>query len=216
VAPGEKKEFTFKALTPGIYIYHGASGNVGFSMASGMYGLMLVEPKKGLEKVDREFYVTQGEFFTEGPIGAKGLRLFSPERFLREDPAYVVFNGRVNALLDRFLSAKVGEKIRIYFGNASVIKVSSFHIIGEILDRVYLHGSFLNPPMLGVQTTLVPAGGAAAIELKLDYPADYILVDHSLARLDKGAFGVLRVSGEKNPEIFSSPYLDSSSDRSGH
>ena len=207
VAPGEKKDFTFKALAPGLFIYHSASGNVGSSTSNGMYGLILVEPKNGLPKVDKEFYVTQGEFFTEGGIGEKGFQLFSPEKYLREEPTYVVFNGRVNGLVDYPLKAEVGEKIRIYFGNAGVTNISSFHIIGEIFDKVYQEASLLSSPLLGVQTTLAPAGGATAVELKLDYPTDYILVDHSLVRLEKGAFGVLRVEGNKNTEIFSTPWL---------
>lgn len=216
VAPGEKKDFIFKALSPGLFIYHSASGNVGASMSNGMYGLILVEPKSGLPKVDKEFYVTQGELFTEGPIGEKGLKQFSPEKFLKEEPTYVVFNGRVNALTDHPLKAKVGEKARIYFGNAGVTRVSFFHIIGEIFDKIYQEASLINPPLLGVQTTMVPAGGAVVVDLNLEYPSDYILVDHGLVKIDKGAFGILRVEGEKNPEIFSSPWLESPSGRGGH
>lgn len=207
VAPGESKDFTFKALTPGLFIYHSASGNVAGSMSEGMYGLILVEPKKGLPKVTREFYVVQGEFFTKGATGAEGFQLFSPEKLFKEDPSYIVFNGRVGGLIDNPLKARVGEKIRIYFGNAGVAKISSFHIIGEIFDKVYQEASFLSEPLLGVQTTLAPAGGAVSVELNLEYPGDFILVDHALARLDKGAFGLLRVEGNENPEIFFSPYL---------
>lgn len=209
VAPGEKKDFTFKASQAGLYIYHSASGNVGSSMSNGMYGLILVEPKNGLAEVDKEFFVMQGEFFTQGPIGSPGFQLFSPEKYLEETPVYIVFNGRVNSLVDNPLLAKAGEKIRIYFGNAGVANISSFHLIGEIFDKVYENASLSSPPLLNVQTALVPAGGATVVEINLEYPADYILVDHSLVRLDKGAYGVLRVSGEKNTDIFSSPWLNS-------
>lgn len=218
VAPGEKRDFIFKAASPGLYIYHSASGNVGSSMSNGMYGLILVEPKNGLPRVDKEFFVIQGEFFTEGPIGETGFQLFSPEKYLLENPTYIVFNGRVNALVDHPLLAKVGEKIRIYFGNSGVANISSFHIIGEVLNSVYQEASVFSPPLTDVQTTLVPAGGAIIVDLSLDYPGDYILVDHSLVRIDKGAYGVLRVSGEKNPEIFSSPWLEraATDGRGGH
>lgn len=202
VLPGETKSFKFKALFPGLFIYHTASGNIPQSVASGGYGLILVEPKNGLEKVDREFYVMQGDFFLEGPIGKQGLISFSPKRLLEEDPSYIVFNGRVGALKDHPLEAKVGEKIRIYWGVADVSGVSSAHIIGEIFDAVYLEASLLSPPIRGVQTTIVPAGGATVIDLTLDYPGDYILVDHSLARLEKGVWGVLRVTGATDPDIF--------------
>lgn len=204
VVPGEEKSFSFKALTPGLFIYHGASGNVGSLMSQGMHGLILVEPKEGLSKVDKEFYVVQGEYFLEGPMGERGFKNFSSDKYLREEPTYIVLNGRVNSLVDSPMEANVGETVRIYFGNAGVAKVSSFHIIGEIFDKVFREGSLLSLPSLGIQTTVVPAGGAVIVELELEYPGDYVLVDHSLVRIDKGAWGILRVSGEKNPEVFSS------------
>lgn len=207
VPPGEKKDFTFKARIPGLFIYHGASGNVGSFMSQGVQGLILVEPKDGLEKVDREFYVVQGEYFLEGPMGEEGLKDFSPEKYLNEEPTYIVFNGRVNSLFDHVMEANVGEKIRIYFGNAGVAKISSFHIIGEMFDKTYKEASLLSPPILGLQTTVVPAGGAVITELSLEYPGDYVLLDHSIVRIDRGAWGILRVFGEKDPSIFSSPWL---------
>lgn len=202
VAPGETKSFTFKALIPGVFIYHGASSNIPGLMASGAFGLILIEPELGLDKVDREFYVAQGELYTPGPIGEQGFKSFDPERALREDPSYIVFNGRTGALVDHPLEANVGERIRIYFVNGGIAKTSSFHIIGEVFDKVYLEGSLISEPQLGVQTTIAHAGGATMVELGLEYPADYVLVDHNLIRIEKGAWGVLRVSGVENKEIF--------------
>ena len=200
-APGESKTIKFKALNPGIYIYHCAYPNVATHMAHGMYGLILVEPKAGLPPVDKEFYVVQGESYTAGKLGRKGLQLFDAEAMLDGVPQYIVFNGRTGALEDH-MQAKVGETVRIFVGNGGVNLISSFHVIGEIFDRVYREGDLVSPPAESVQTTLVPAGGAAVVDFKVDYPGNYILVDHALARLDRGAWGVLRVDGEADPSIF--------------
>ena len=201
VAPGESKTITFKALNPGIYIYHCAHPNVASHMAHGMYGLILVEPKEGLPPVDKEFYVVQGEFYSSGSLGRKGLQLFDSQAMLDGKPQYVVFNGRTGALVDT-MTANVGDTVRMYIGNGGVNLISSFHVIGEIFDRVYREGDLVSPPAQSVQPTLIPAGGAAAVEFKVEYPGKYILVDHALSRLDRGAWGTLEVTGEADARIF--------------
>ena len=201
VAPGEEKTITFKALNPGIYVYHCAHPNVASHMAHGMYGLILVEPKGGLPPVDKEFYVMQGEFYSSGSLGRKGLQLFDSQAMLDGKPQYVVFNGRTGALVEN-MNANVGDIVRMYVGNGGVNLISSFHVIGEIFDRVYREGDLVSPPAQSVQTTLIPAGGAAAVDFKVDYPGKYILVDHALSRLDRGAWGVLEVIGEADAKIF--------------
>ena len=186
-------------------MYHCASPDIPTHIANGMYGLILVEPKEGLPKVDREFYVAQGEFYTQGPYGQQGHQGFSFQKADAETPDYVVFNGRVGALTgNRTLQAKVGETIRIFFLNAGPNLDSSFHVIGGILDRVYLEGSILSPPLLNVQTTLVPAGGAAMVEFTAEVPSKLTLVDHSLFRIHHGAIGMINVVGVPNPDVFSS------------
>ncbi len=201
VEPGESKTITFKALNPGLYIYHCAFPNAALHMAHGMYGLILVEPEGGLPPVDEEYYVVQGEFYSSGGLGRKGLQLFDTEAMLDGRPQYIVFNGRTGALAES-MHAQVGDTVRLYVGNGGVNLISSFHVIGEIFDRVYREGDLVNPPAQSLQTTLVPAGGAAMIEFTVDYPGNYILVDHALSRLDRGAWGVLHVEGEADPEIY--------------
>lgn len=201
VMPGESKTFRFKALNPGIYMYHCAHTNVPSHMTHGLYGLILVEPKGGLPKVDKEFYVMQSEFYSAGTLGRQGLQLFDAQAMLDGKPQYIVFNGRTGALAEN-MNAEVGETVRIYIGNGGVNLVSSFHVIGEIFDRVYREGDLVSDPAKSVQTTLVPAGGAAMVEFKVDYPGNYVLVDHALSRLDRGAWGVLRVTGPENKEVF--------------
>lgn len=202
--PGETKTLTFTALHPGLFIYHCASMDPAMHMAHGQYGMILVEPKGGLPKVDKEFYVVQGEFYTTGVLGKKGLQIFDSTAFLDGTPQYIVFNGRTGALTGTStMQAEVGQTVRIYFGNAGVNLISSFHVIGEIFDRVYEEGSLTSPPLTNVQTTLVPAGGATVVDFTLREPGNYVLVDHALARIDRGAWGVLHVTGKSDPSIFS-------------
>jgi nitrite reductase (NO-forming) len=204
IAPGESATFTFKALNAGVYVYHCASPLVPQHIANGMYGLIVVEPTEGLPPVDHEFYVMQGDFYLEGDRAEHGLHDFSLNEMTDEHPNYVVFNGSVGALTgDNALKAKVGDKVRIFFGVGGPNVISSFHVIGEIFDNVYPEGS-TNPIQHNVQTTLVPTGGATIVEFATDYPGNYTLVDHSLGRLTKGAAGILQVDGEANAEVFNS------------
>ncbi len=203
VAPGEEKSFTFQALNPGLYVYHCATPMVAHHIASGMYGLILVEPEGGLPPVDHEFYVMQGELYTQAPYGATGPQAFSEEKLLAEAPEYYVFNGAVGALIEQYpLQAKVGETVRIFFGVGGPNAISSFHVIGEIFDRVYDQASLTSPPLTNVQTTLVPPGGATVAEFKLEVPGHYMLVDHALTRAARGLAGVLVVEGEENLTVF--------------
>jgi nitrite reductase (NO-forming) len=201
--PGREKVVKFKALVPGLYVYHCATPMVAHHIANGMYGLILVEPEGGLPPVDREFYVMQGEIYTEAPFGQHGSQEFSVDKLLNERPEYFVFNGSVGALSKLHpLKAKVGETVRIFFGVGGPNYTSSFHVIGEIFDRVYNLGGVLSEPLRGLQTVTVPAGGAVITDFKVDYPGNYILVDHALSRAERGLLGVLQVEGPANPEIY--------------
>ncbi|MDP3691522.1 copper-containing nitrite reductase [Bradyrhizobium sp.] len=201
--PGEEKSFRFKALTPGLFVYHCATPMVAHHIANGMYGLILVEPEGGLPPVDREYYVMQGEIYTDGAFGQHGSQEFNVEKLLNERPEYFVFNGSVGAL-SKFhpMQAKVGETVRIYFGVGGPNFTSSFHVIGEIFDKVYNLGGVTSEPLRGIQTVLVPAGGAVITEFKVDVPGSYTLVDHALARAERGLVGVLNVEGPSNTDIF--------------
>ncbi|MCK0156120.1 copper-containing nitrite reductase [Cellulophaga sp. F20128] len=203
VAPGHEITFSFKTLNPGLYVYHCATAPVGMHIANGMYGLILVEPKGGLPPVDREYYIMQGDFYTKGKNGEPGLQSFDMQKAVDENADYVVFNGSVDALTgDNAIVAEVGETVRLYVGNGGPNLVSSFHVIGEIFDKVHVEGgSLVNE---NVQTTLIPAGGAAIVEFKVDVPGTFILVDHSIFRaFNKGALGMLNVTGEEKKDIYS-------------
>ncbi|EMS1841865.1 TPA: copper-containing nitrite reductase [Neisseria gonorrhoeae] len=214
-APGRTSTFSFKALQPGLYIYHCAVAPVGMHIANGMYGLILVEPKEDLPKVDKEFYIVQGDFYTKGKKGAQDLQPFDMDKAVAEQPEYVVFNGHVGAIAgDNALKAKAGETVRMYVGNGGPNLVSSFHVIGEIFDKVYVEGGKLINE--NVQSTIVPAGGSAIVEFKVDIPGNYTLVDHSIFRaFNKGALGQLKVEGAENPEIMTQKLSDTAYAGSG-
>jgi nitrite reductase (NO-forming) len=207
-APGHRSQFTFKALNQGIYVYHCATAPVGMHVANGMYGLILVEPPQGLTPVDHEYYVMQGDFYTVGKYREKGHQAFDMQRGIDERPTYVVFNGAESSLTGpKSLKAKVGETVRLFVGNGGPNLVSSFHVIGEIFDRVQQEGG--THPQENVQTTLIPAGGAAIVEFHLEVPGTYILVDHSIFRaFNKGALAMLQVEGAENKAIYSGKEVD--------
>lgn len=201
--PGGESVFTFTAMNPGLYIYHCATSPVPMHMANGMYGMILVEPKEGLAKADREFYVMQSEFYTKGKFGEHGLQTLDMDKGVEERPTYVVFNGSVGALTgDKALQAKVGDRVRIFIGDAGPNLTSSFHVIGEVFDNVYSEGGTA-ATQHNVQTTLIPAGGSAVVEFATENAGDLILVDHSIFRaFNKGALGILHVAGTENLKVF--------------
>ena len=208
-APGRRTQFTFKALNPGLYVYHCATAPVGEHVANGMYGLILVEPPGGLPRVEREYYVMQSDFYTKGSHHEKGHQPFDLAKAVDEHPSYVVFNGAEGSLLgEKVLKAKVGDRVRFFVGNGGPNLISSFHVIGEIFDRVYSEAGTRYSEH--IQTTLVPAGGAAIVEFKVDVPGSYKLVDHSILRaFNKGALGELKVEGPENKAVYSGKQAES-------
>jgi nitrite reductase (NO-forming) len=207
-APGHESQFTFKALNEGIYVYHCATAPVGMHVANGMYGLILVEPPEGLPKVDHEYYVMQGDFYTSGKYREKGNQPFDMEKAIDERPTYVLFNGAEGALTgDKAMTAKVGESVRIYVGKGGPNLVSSFHVIGAIFDQVRYEGG--SNVQRNVQTTLIPAGGAAVVKFTAKVPGSYVLVDHSIFRaFNKGALAILKINGPENKLVYSGKELD--------
>lgn len=207
----ETKTGRFKLLCPGLYIYHCAAAPVPVHIANGMYGLMYVQPAEGnLPPVDHEYYVMQSEVYHEPPEPLDDGRPSSIVEFsypngMREEPNAVVFNGTESALTrDKPLKARVGESVRIFFGNAGPNMTSSFHIIGSHFRSVYRDGDVVSPPGRFVGTTSVPPGGATIVDLKMAVPGTYTIVDHAIFRLDKGAVGFLNVSGEAKPGVYES------------
>ena len=218
--PGNESRLKVKLLNPGIYIYHCAFPDVPMHISHGMYGLIVVEPAEGLPKVDREYYLMQSEFYTDR--GAKlgyaqlkdaGHLPFSNDYANEERPTFVVWNGRPESITgDRALGKmddpiSTGQTVRLFVGNIGPNLVSSFHVIGEIFDTVYVEGSF-DLRNHNVQSTVIPAGGATGVEFKIDVPGTYLLVDHSIFRLHKGIAGQLVAGGDEVLEIFESIKFD--------
>jgi nitrite reductase (NO-forming) len=207
-APGHGSQFTFKALNAGLFVYHCATAPVGMHIANGMYGLILVEPPQGLPPVDHEYYVMQGDFYTTGKYREKGHQGFDIERAIDEKPTYVLFNGREGALTgDKALKANTGQTVRLYVGNGGPNLVSSFHVIGEIFDKVWYEGG--TKFQENVQTTLIPSGGAAIMQFHVEVPGTYVIVDHSIFRaFNKGALAMLKAEGADRKDIYSGKEVD--------
>lgn len=201
-APGQSKTFSFKATTPGLFVYHCGTPMIAEHIANGMYGLILVEPAGGLPHVDHEYYVMQGEFYTAAPKGKPGLQQFSAAKLMQEQPEYFVFNGAVDALAaQRPMRANVGETVRIFFGDAGPNETSSLHLVGEIFTKEYELGSLMSPPLVGIQTASVPPGGAAILELTAAMPGKFAMMDHAMARMAKGLMATLDVTGTQDATL---------------
>lgn len=208
VMPGEEAVLRVKATMPGFYMYHcAASESIPTHIANGMYGFVLVDPANGLPEVDHEWYVVQSEFYAEQRTA--GHLTFSFQKGLAERPDYVFWNGRFGALMEEnALHAKPGERIRLYVGNAGPNLVSSFHVIGTMFDSVYREGDLIDPPAHGIQTTLIPSGGSAVVEFTPQVPGAYLLVDHSIFRIMKGAVGQIMVQGSSEDAVKASEFYD--------
>jgi len=198
VNPGETRTIEARLLYPGFFMYHCAYGDVPAHISHGMYGGILVDPETPLPSVDHEWYIVQSEYYVAADGGLDRAAVTN------EQPTHVVFNGAVGAIAgDNALTMAVGESARIYFVNAGLNLISSFHPIGSHWDAVYPEAALLNAPLRGSQTTLVPAGGGTVVELIGQVPQTIVLVDHALARtFDKGAAGHIVITGDPDREIF--------------
>ncbi len=203
-SPGTTSTFSFKAMHSGLFVYHCATPDVPTHISKGMYGMILIEPENPLPDVDKEIYVMQGDIYTKWRPGTSGHQEFDDNALFEEMPTYVVFNGKFATFTgEDTIQAEVGETLRIYFGVGGPNTVSSFHLIGEIFDKVYNLGDLVSAPLQSVQTVLVAPGGAVVVDVTFDVPANYILVDHSLTRaFHKGAVGIISVTGDEDPEVF--------------
>lgn len=200
--PGQSKTFTFQATTPGLYVYHCGTPMIAEHIANGMYGLILVEPPQGLPHVDHEFYLVQGEIYTAAPKGKPGLQQFSAAKLMEESPEYFVFNGAVDAVTKQHaMHAKVGDTVRVFFGDAGPNKTASIHAVGEIFSREYPLGSLTSTPLSGVQTAEVPSGGAAVLELTAAMPGQFNFMDHAISRMAKGSMATLDVTGQDTAHL---------------
>jgi nitrite reductase (NO-forming) len=171
-------------------------------IASGMYGMVIVEPRNGYPtKVDHEYAVVQSEFYTKldpqkRKVDGKPLYVLDGERVRTKSPTYTVFNGRYNGMVDKPLPAKPGERVRLFVLNVGPSNTSSFHVVGTIFDRVWMEGNPDNQ-WRGAQTVLLGSSNAAIVEFVIPEAGSYIMVDHHFANASQGAIGLIAAGAPK-------------------
>ena len=206
VAPGQTISFEFTPNYPGVYMYHCGTPMVLEHIASGMYGMMIVEPREGYPtKVDREYAVIQSEFYTKPDpdkrkVDGVPLYVLDGDRVRAKSPTYTVFNGRYNGMVDNPLEAKPGERVRLFVLNVGPSNTSSFHVVGTIFDRVWMDGNPDNQ-FRGMQTVLLGSSSGAIVEFQVPEAGSYVMVDHHFANASQGAIGVIKAGGKPEEGI---------------
>jgi nitrite reductase (NO-forming) len=201
IAPGQTINFEFTANYPGVFMYHCGTPMVLEHLASGMYGIMIVEPREGYPtKVDREYAIIQSEFYTKlDPQKRKAdgapLYVLDGNRVRSKAPTYTVFNGRYNGFVDKPLPAKPGERVRLFLMNVGPSNTSSFHVVGAIFDRVWIEGNPDNQ-FRGMQTVLLGSSSGAIVEFVVPQEGSYVMVDHHFANASQGAIGLISTGGK--------------------
>lgn len=188
VNPNDSIHYQFTADVPGVFMYHCGTAPVAAHIANGMYGALIVDPR-GARPAAKELVFVQSEFYTS-PDSIKGPRTLAWGKLLELAPDYVVFNGRAAQYAEHPISVKVNELLRLYVVNAGPNRISSFHVVGGIFERVFVDGSQASP-LSGVQTAAVPVGGGSIFEIRLKQPGEYPFVTHAFADATKGAVGIL-------------------------
>lgn len=200
VAPGQTMAFEFTANYPGVYMYHCGTPMVLEHIASGMYGMMIVEPRGGYPtKVDREYAIVQSEFYTrpdpdKRQIDGVPLHVLDGDRVRSKAPTYTVFNGTYNGFVDHPLPARPGERVRLFVLNVGPSNTSSFHVVGTIFDRVWMEGNPDNQ-WRGAQTVLLGSSNSAIVEFMIPEAGSYVMVDHHFANASQGAIGLIAAGG---------------------
>ena len=201
IAPGQTISFEFTANYPGVFMYHCGTPMVLEHIASGMYGMMIVEPRGGYPtKVDREYAILQSEFYTKPDpqkrkIDGAPLYVLDGDRLRSKAPTYTVFNGRHNGFVDKPLPSKPGERVRLYVMNVGPSNTSSFHVVGTIFDVVWTEGNPSNQ-LRGMQTVLLGSSSGAIIEFIVPQEGSYVMVDHHFANASQGAIGLIAAGGK--------------------
>ena len=196
VMPGKSISYRFKATDPGVYMYHCGTKPVLAHIANGMYGAIIVEPKEGLPKVDNEYVLVGSEWYLNGD-GIKEPASLNMAKARARMADWVTFNGYANQYVTHPLTAKPGETTRFWVVAAGPTNNVNFHIVGTIFDRAWVNSDLKSPPQQGVQTVVVPAGGGAVFDVKIDGEGLYPIVSHAFADVDLGQVGLLKVGNPK-------------------
>ncbi|HEV8198183.1 MAG TPA: multicopper oxidase domain-containing protein [Gemmatimonadales bacterium] len=195
VMPHDSIQFRFVARVPGVFMYHCGTAPVATHIANGMYGALIVDPRIPRPPA-QEFVLVQSEFYMGPPNGKDSVRSMAWDKVLNAFPDYVVFNGVASRYATHPIPVGVAKPIRLFVVNAGPNRISSFHVVGAIFDRVLADG--FGRPFEGMQTWNVPVGGGAIFELRLAETGLYPFVTHAFADATKGGVGVLR-AGEPGP-----------------
>jgi len=200
VAPGQTISFEFTLNYAGVFMYHCGTPMVLEHIASGMYGMMIVEPRGGYPtKVDREYSVIQSEFYTKldpqkRKVDGQPLHVLDGDRLRAKSPTYTVFNGKYNGMVDQPVPSKPGERVRLFVLNVGPSNTSSFHVVGTIFDRVWVDGNPDNQ-LRGMQTVLLGSSSGAIVEFMIPEAGSYVMVDHHFANASQGAVGIIAAGG---------------------
>jgi nitrite reductase (NO-forming) len=195
-APGESFTFRFKAGDPGVFMYHCGTKPVLAHIANGMYGAIIVEPKEGLPHADNEYVLVGSEWYLNGDGITEPASLDMTKARTRLAD-WVTFNGYANQYVTHPLTANPGETTRFWVVAAGPTNNVNFHVVGTLFDRAWVNSDLTSPPQQGVQTVLVPAGGGAVFDVKIDEPGLYPFVSHAFADVDLGQVGLLKVGDVK-------------------
>ena len=218
VLPGQEVVLRWKAIKPGVFVYHCAPGDVmiPYHVVHGMNGAVMVLPRDGLKdakgnalKYDMAYYIGEQDFYI--PRDEKGAykKYESAGEDLPESldvmrgliPTHVVFNGAAGALTgDKALKAKVGDNV--LFIHAQANRDSRPHLIGGHGDYVWETGKFGNPPEVGLETWFIRGGSAGAALYKFRQPGIYAYVNHNLIEaVMLGATAQVKVDGQWNDDL---------------
>ena len=199
INPGEEKLYEYRAEYAGVWMYHCGTTPALHHIANGMYGMMIVEPRGGMEKVDQEFALVQSEWYL-GPQGEPAS--LTKAAAAAPAPDFVLFNGIANQYLDNPIQIATGKRVRVFVLDAGPSIDSSFHIVGTIFDRVVKEGVELaidNPGRYGSQAVdLSPAQGAM-VEFTMAEDGLYPIVTHAFNFVGRGALGLFR-AGDGDPK----------------
>lgn len=206
VTPGQAKTISFKAMYPGAFIYHCAVPRMDYHISSGMYGMIMVEPKDGLPEVDHEFYFGQNEVYTQEAAGAPGMHEFNHTKMKEETPTYVVLNGEKNAITSERqgpVKVKKGDTARVFMVTGGPNLTSNFHPIGNVWTKAWREGAIASEPERYVQTCQVAPGSCGIFEMEFPVAQTVHLVDHALSRVvHKGNMANIVVEGTPDPDIY--------------
>ena len=192
IAPGASLVYRFTATRAGIWMYHCSSMPMSAHIANGMFGAVVVDPPD-LPPVDRSYVLVQSELYLgpqRGTVDVDALRA--------EKPDAVVFNGYANQYDHRPLTARVGERVRIWVLDAGPDRATAFHVVGGQFDTVYAEGGYRLRPDAGAggsqSLALAPSQGGF-VELSFPEAGHYPFVSHSMVDAERGAHGIVTVTG---------------------